>query len=288
VAGRGGYGGYGGYGGGYGGTSGGLPIPLPAFDIAPTPTPIPTTLPPDLPPIPTLPNGTDVVTALQKLAATGKYDGLGTSSEAEGVVRTGQNLITTQLPPDLGGLDGAAFFDRPRSLFLVIYLQPLSRHCSLGTPECAVDGRSPAEIFTDSAPDGTASWLHFANGGMPIDQIVHIAISTTEGESPAAFRTRCQKINGFPPDLFDVMEPSSTQYFTPLLAALNAAHPGTGQGADLCELIGELTLGDPSQRKAMNLLISSVATMAGPAPDTTTTTTTGTMTGTGPVPPTTP
>ena len=99
---RGGYGGYGGYGGGYGGTSGGLPIPLPAFDIAPTPPPIPTTLPPDLPPIPTLPNGTDVVTALQKLAATGKYDGLTTTSEAEGVVRTGQNLIATQLPAELG------------------------------------------------------------------------------------------------------------------------------------------------------------------------------------------
>ena len=267
---NGGYGGYSGY-GGYGGSSG-IPIPLPSFDNAPAATPapsIPTGLPTDLPPIPTLPDGTDVVTALQKLAATGKYDGVGVTSEAEGIVRTGQNLIATQLPAELGGLDGAAFFDRPRSLFLVIYLQPLARRCNLGTPECAVDGRSPADIFTDSAPDGTATWLHFANGGMPIDQIVHVAVSTKEGETPAAFRARCAAINGFPPDLFDVMEPSSTQYFDPLLAALNSAHSGTGQGADLCELIGELTLTDPTQRKAMDLLISSVATMAGPAPDTT-------------------
>jgi hypothetical protein len=115
---------------------------------------------------------------------------------------------------------------------------------------------------------------------MPIDQVVHVAISTTEGESPADFRARCKAINGFPPDLFDVMEPSPALYFDPLLPALNAAHAGTGQGADLCELLGELSLNDPTQRKAMNLLIGSVAAMAGPAPDTTTTTTTGTMTGT--------
>ncbi len=73
------------------------------------------------------------------------------------------------------------------------------------------------QIFTESNADGTATWLHFANGGMPIDQVVHVALSTKEGETPAAFRARCKAINGFPPDLFDVMEPSSTSYFDPLL-----------------------------------------------------------------------
>jgi hypothetical protein len=255
-----------------------LPLPAPA-DTTPTVPPI--VIPPDLPAIPTLPNGNDIVSELQKLAATGNYDGMNTTSEAAGVVSVGSHLVAAQLPPDLGGLDGAAFFDRPRSLFLVIYLQPLSRKCSLGTSDCLVDGRSPDAIFNETNPDGTATWLHFANGGMPIDQVVHVALSTTEGESPTAFRTRCAAINGFPPDLFDVMEPSSTSYFDPLLKSLNAAHPGTGQGADLCELLGELTLGDPTKRKAMNLLVNSVASMAGPAPDTTTTTTTTTMTGFG-------
>src|SRR5262249_37769265 len=161
----------------------------------------------------------------------------------------GTHLVAAELPADLGGLDGAAFFDRPRSLFLVIYLQPLSRKCSLGTSDCLVDGRQPDVIFNETNADGTAAWLHFANGGMPSDQVVHVAISTNENESPAAFQARCKAINGFPPDLFDVMEPSSTTYFDPLLKSLNAAHSGTGQGADLCELIGELTLGDPTQRK---------------------------------------
>ncbi len=255
-----------------------LPSPAPA-DTTPTVPPI--VIPPDLPAVPTLPNGTDIVSELQKLAATGDYDGMNTTSEAGGVVSVGSHLVAAQLPPDLGGYDGAAFFDRPRSLFLVIYLQPLSRKCSLGTSDCMVDGRSPDAIFNETNPDGTATWLHFANGGMPIDQVVHVALSTTEGETPTAFRARCAAINGFPPDLFDVMEPSSTSYFDPLLKSLNAAHPGTGQGADLCELLGELTLGDPSQRKAMNLLVNSVASMAGPAPDTTTTSTTSTMTGVG-------
>jgi len=259
------------------------PPPIPPTLPSPadtTPTVPPIVLPPDLPAIPTLPNGSDIVSELQKLASSGNYDGTNTTSEAAGVVSVGSHLVAAQLPPDLGGLDGAAFFDRPRSLFLVIYLQPLSRKCNLGTSDCMVDGRSPDVIFNEANPDGTATWLHFAKGGMPIDQIVHVAISTTEGETPTAFRARCKAINGFPPDLFDVMEPSSTSYFDPLLKSLNAAHPGTGQGADLCELLGELTL-DPQQRKAMNMLVNSVASMAGPAPDTTTTTTTSTTTGVG-------
>jgi hypothetical protein len=247
--------------------AGGSRVP-PAFDtIAPT-------IPPDLPPVPTLPNGVDIVTTLQKLAATGKYDGVGTVNEAEGVVRTGAHLVEARLPPELGGLDGAAFFDRPRSLFLVIYLQPLARRCALGTPDCAVDGRSPADIFTESAADGTATWLHFATGAMPIDQIVHVALSTKEGETPDAFRARCKAVNGFPPNnMFDVMEPSPALYFDPLVAALNGAHPGTGQAADLCDLIGELGLPDPADRKVLARLVNSIASMAGPAPDTTTDTT---------------
>ncbi|HET6146925.1 MAG TPA: hypothetical protein VFH68_05295 [Polyangia bacterium] len=268
--------GFGGAGGGramdgFGGTSGGPPIPpipAPAFDTT-SPTP-----PPDLPAIPTLPNGTDIVTALQQLAATGKYDGIGTTNEAEGVIRTGNHLVEAHLPPDLGGLDGAAFFDRPRNLFMVIYLQPLARKCGMSSASCAVDGRSPGDIFTETKPDGTAAWLHFATGGIPLGQVVHVAIDTKEGEPADVFRKRCTMINGFPTNLLDVMEPSPALYFDPLTAALNAAHPGTGQSGDLCSLLGELGLTDPAQRTSVNRLINSIASMAGSAPDTTTDTTT--------------
>ena len=83
------------------------------------------------------------------------------------------------------------------------------------------------------------------------------------------FRARCKLVNGFPPNLLDVMEPSQTQYFDPLVGALNAANKGTGQGADLCNLFGEIGLTDPTQRKSLNALVNSIASMAGPAPDTT-------------------
>jgi hypothetical protein len=246
---------------GLGGSFG--PIPAPAFDNAAP------TIPPDLPAVPTLPNGTDIVTTLQKLAATGKYDGIGTTNEAEGVIRTGTHLVEARLPADLGGLDGAAFFDRPRSLFLVIYLQPLARKCAMSSSDCTVDGRSPAEIFTEANPDGTAAWLHFATGGIPIKQVVHVAIDTKEGESAVDFRTRCKLVNGFPANLLDVMEPSPTQYFDPLVAALNTANKGSGQAADLCNLLGEIGLPQPTQRTTLNALVNSIASMAGPAPDTT-------------------
>ena len=254
--------------GGNNGPAPSVPLPAPASDTA---API---IPPDLPAVPTLPDGTDIVTTLRKLAASGKYDGIGTTNEAEGVIRTGQHLVEARLPPELGGLDGAAFFDRPRSLFLVIYLQPLERKCGMSSASCAVDGRSPAEIFTATNPDGTAAWLHFATGGIPLGQVVHVAIDTKEGEPTDAFRTRCKAINGFPANLLDVMEPSPALYFDPLTAALNAAHSGTGQSGDLCSMLGELGLSDPTQRKSVNRLVNSIASMAGPAPDTTTDSTT--------------
>jgi hypothetical protein len=254
--------------GGATGAAGGTGSPLPGpFNDTVAPT-----IPPDLPEVPTLPNGVDIVTTLQRLAATGKYDGIGTVSEGEGVVRTGNHLVEAHLPADLGGLDGAAFFDRPRSLFLVVYLQPLARRCSLGTSDCAVDGRSPADIFNETEADGTATWLHFATGGMPIGQVVHVAISTKEGESPAAFRARCGAVNGFPANLFDVMEPSPAMYFDPLMTALNAAHPNTGQSADLCNLLGELQLNDPTQRTTLNLLVNAIASRAIAPPSTAPTT----------------
>ena len=63
-------------------------------------------------------------------------------------------------------------------------------------------------------------------------------------------------MQGFPPNLFDVMGPSPNVYFTPLMAALNAANPGTGQSGDFCQLIGS------SPDAAIKALGNSVAALA--------------------------
>ena len=86
--------------------------------------------------------------------------------------------------------------------------------------------------------------------------MVQVSIATSEGESEAAFQTRCTAVPGFPLNDFDVIGPSPNAYFTPLMAALNAAHPGTGHSGDFCNLIGS------SPQAAIKALGDGVAAVA--------------------------
>jgi hypothetical protein len=70
--------------------------------------------------------------------------------------------------------------------------------------------------------------------------VVQVAIATAEGQSQADFETKCKAVTGFPLNVLDDIGPSPNAYFTPLMAALNAAHPGTGQSGDFCQLIGSM------------------------------------------------
>jgi hypothetical protein len=198
----------------------------------------------------------DLQPALQLLAASGNFDGDNVTCEAQNLIAFGQGLNSFALPPELGGIDRSAFFDSPHDLFIVVYLQPLARRCQLPSDACNFDGRSPTDIFLDTDSYGGASWLSFTSGSISPAKIVQVAIATSEGESESAFVTRCQMIPGFPQNDFDVIGPSPNAYFTPLMAALNAANPGTGQSGDFCTLIG--TKADTTMRS----LASSVASLA--------------------------
>jgi hypothetical protein len=198
----------------------------------------------------------DIQPAIQLLASSGDFDGDGETCEAKNVIGFGRGLDAAALPPALGGLDRSALFDRPRDLFIVVYLQPLPRRCALPSAACDVDGRSPTDIFLDTDSSGDTTWLSFASGGITPEQVVQVSIATSEGESDDAFRARCAAVPGFPLNVFDVIGPSPNAYFTPLLAALNAAHPGTGQSGDFCELIGQ------SPQAAIQALGNSVAAVA--------------------------
>jgi hypothetical protein len=200
----------------------------------------------------------DLPRVLQLLASSGNFEGDSPArSEAEAVIKFGQGLGGEALPAILGGIDRTALFDKPRDLFIVIYLQPLERRCAADSAACLVDGRAPADILREVDGTGNAAWLKFPGGGIPAGQVVHVAIATSEGESLSAFRTRCSKINGFPGNLFDVMGPSANPYFVPLMLSLNGGNRGTGHIGDFCELIAE------NPEEAIKKLGTKVAAVVG-------------------------
>jgi hypothetical protein len=186
---------------------------------------------------------TDLPVALKLLAASGNFDGAGETCEPKNLIEFGRGINASALPPELGGLDRSALFDRPRDLFIVVYLQPLGRRCALDSTPCQVEGRSASDILAEADAAGGAAWLNFASGSMRAEQVVHVAIATSEGEDVGSFRARCAAVPGFPLNLFDVIEPSPNAYFTPLMARLNAAHAGTGHTGDFCDLMGSSRLG---------------------------------------------
>ena len=208
---------------------------------------------------PTLGNidDTDLQPALQLLAGSGNFDGDGQSCEAQNLIAFGQGLYSAALPPDLGGIDRRSFFDSPRDLFIVVYLQPVARRCQLPSDACNVNGRSPTDIFLDTDGNGGVSWLSFSSGtSISPSQVVQVAVATAEGESQTAFENGCKAVTGFPLNVLDDIGPSPNLYFTPIMAALNAAYPGTGQSADFCQLIGS------KPDAAIQKLGASVATLA--------------------------
>ena len=71
-------------------------------------------------------------------------------------------------------------------------------------------------------------------------RVVQAAVATPEGVSESDFEAKCKAVNGFQPSDFDVIGPSPSAYFQPLMADLNAANPGTGQSADFCSLFGSM------------------------------------------------
>jgi hypothetical protein len=184
-------------------------------------------------------SNSDLPKVLRLLASSGNFEGDPSRSEADAVIKFGQGLGGEALPARLGGIDRNALFDKPRDLFIVIYLQPLGRRCAVDSAACRVDGVAPADILSRTDDAGNAAWLKFSGSGIPAGQVVHVAIATTEGESLLAFRKRCEAVPGFPHSAFDVIEPSSNPFFVPLMLSLNNAHRGTGHIGDFCELIGE-------------------------------------------------
>ena len=193
------------------------------------------------------------------LASSGNFDGDGETSEAKNLIGFGRGLGGEALSPALGGIERSALFDKPRTLFIIVYLQSLPRRCAMDSAACLVDGRKPTDIFleTDAIGRGGLAQLRrtrassrgrsFTSPSRPPKGRASTRSGPAAGRSPAFRRT-----------LFDVMAPSQNAYFGPLTDALNAAHRGTGSMGDFCELIGD------SPEAAIKRLGNSVAGVLGP------------------------
>jgi len=179
------------------------------------------------------------------------------TGDSDSAFNLATNWNDESLPPLQGGILRSALFDKPRDLFIVVYLQPLPRRCALDSAACLVGGRRPTDIFTETASDGTAAWLNFGGPGIPPERVLHVSIATKEGETLDAFRARCGEVPGFPKTLFDVMSPSQNSYFRSLTDGLNAVNRGTGSMGDFCELIGQ------KPELAIKKLGNSVASLLG-------------------------
>ena len=172
----------------------------------------------------------DLPIALRLLASSGNFDGDGETSEAKNLIEFGRGLGGEALSPALGGIQRSALFDKPRDLFIIVYLQSLPRRCALDSAACLVDGRKPTDIFPETDAIGAAAWLNFAGPGINAGaDAARRHRDRPKGRAVDAFRARCGEVPGFPPTLFDVMAPSPNAYFSPLTDSAQRRQPRHGQ-----------------------------------------------------------
>jgi len=80
-----------------------------------------------------------------------------------------------------------------------------------------------------------AVWLF--NGAAPVPRIrIRIAwIATPESGTAAELRARCAATPGIPSQIIDVLDPSASPFYDPLLSSLSSQAPGLSAGLDLCK-----------------------------------------------------
>ena len=92
-----------------------------------------------------------------------------------------------------------------------------------------------------SCPDPVAglasdpsSWLQTGANAVPRIRIRIAWIATPESGTAAALRARCAATPGIPPQVIDVVDPSTFPHYDPLLSSLSSRAPGLSAGLDLC------------------------------------------------------
>ncbi len=138
--------------------------------------------------------------------------------------------------PETAAAQGRAYFEEPSDGFVVFHLTASARDCGHDDADCALDGKAPADYFTDVDDEtGNALWLNLPGStGLPPDEIMHIAINTPEGVDYDDFVDSCTDQPNFPMSFIDFIEPSSEhEYYNPKISQIRS-RGGAGTVVDLC------------------------------------------------------
>lgn len=133
------------------------------------------------------------------------------------LVSIGKNLtdLNTDYPPDLPGRSGRSIFNLKPDIVLVVHFDERARRSALSDSVC-----NSAHELSAKTDDDLAPWLHYADGSMPAEKIVHWFFTTDEGVERDVFIADCKQYEGFPTSVLDIIEPSANLMWRPLAAEL--------------------------------------------------------------------
>jgi hypothetical protein len=166
---------------------------------------------------PGLPPVVSLATALRQVSATRTAVAPSTCSTSA-LASIGPNLFSWNL--------GAAFpFSPAPGALLVVLVDSGARAQPLTV--------CPSSLFSASSP---VTWVHL--GRMMLQQTHFVAVATPEDGDTQRMQVRCAKVPGFPGAGLDAIAASSTAFFDPLAAQMNASSAGLADRVDLCDALG--------------------------------------------------
>ena len=176
----------------------------------------------------------------------------------ENAAALGMNLDReTVFNPESGSGDGSSYYREPEDGFVVFHVTGGPRECSHGDSDCALEGQTPAEFFSDTNADDEASWLNLPGSGLAPDDIVHISIATDEGVSFDDFSDSCSSRPDFPTRYLDHLEPSSEHhYFGPFIDDIDSAG-GHSREVEMCDALSSELL-DGAALRTSNTIAGAI------------------------------
>ena len=150
------------------------------------------------------------------------------------IIRAGSDLggLVTSYPAELPGTSNRRVFGARPDVVLVVHIDSLGRTSGYEDPACEQAAR-----LAQVDADGRATWLEYSDGRMPFGRVFHWFIATAEGVDRPTFVERCRRVEGFPTDVLDLLEPSARALYDPVSRAIEDQASGLGQMIGMCAML---------------------------------------------------